>query len=134
MARNTKERLIGKAPSYKGMKPYGQQKRKDTEVLLFLEEYEAIRLFDYMSLSQTEAAQNMQVSRPTFTRIYQKARNKIAQSLIEGISIRFEGGHFTFSIEWNYCPDCQISYSVLPSNVRNCPFCNSISVTKSNPI
>lgn len=98
---------------------------------LKLEELEAVRLKDLEGLEQGECAEKMGVSRPTFQRILLSAREKIADSLVNGKSIHIEGGNFTQNIcpvrclgcgkEWNEsfenlesiksgaytCPDCQ---------------------------
>ena len=66
------------------MSVYGVRGRKTNEVILHLEEYEAIRLLDYQNLTQEEAAVYMDVSRPTLTRIYEEARNKVATAFVEG--------------------------------------------------
>ena len=63
-------------------------------VILTVEEFEAIRLKDHEGLNQTESAKRMNVSQPTFQRIYESARKKIADSLVNGRPIRIEGGHY----------------------------------------
>ena len=61
-----------------------------------LEEYEAIRLADYEN-SHEEAAQRMNISRPTFTRLYDKAR-KHSPAFIESKSIVIRGGIMKLTI------------------------------------
>ena len=56
-----------------GFKPFGIPMRELEPVVLLFEEYEAIRLADYENLTQEEAAKKMDISRPTFTRVYDKA-------------------------------------------------------------
>ena len=51
------------------------------EVLLTLDEYEAIRLADLEGLYQEQAATRMNVSRQTFGRIVEAARRKVADVL-----------------------------------------------------
>lgn len=65
-----------------------------TEVVLTLDEFEAIRLKDYEGLNQIEAAKKMGISQPTFQRIYGSARKKIADALVNGKVIRIEGGNY----------------------------------------
>lgn len=43
-----------------------------------MEEYEALRLMDYLGLNQEEAAAQMGVARTTVQRIYAQARRKLA--------------------------------------------------------
>jgi predicted DNA-binding protein (UPF0251 family) len=57
-----------------GFKFFGVPMLELEPVVLLFEEYEAIRLADYENLTQKEAALNMKISRPTFTRLYDKAR------------------------------------------------------------
>ncbi len=56
------------------------------------DEYEVIRLLDYAKLTQEECAKKMQVSRPTVTRMYEAARQKIADALVNGKQILIAGG------------------------------------------
>jgi predicted DNA-binding protein (UPF0251 family) len=61
---------------------------------LSLDEYECIRLLDYMGFSQEECAAHMQISRATAQLIYESARKKLASALVLGQGIRIQGGHF----------------------------------------
>jgi nucleoid DNA-binding protein len=45
----------------------------------------------------------MEVSRPTFQRILTAAREKVAEALIEGKALRFQGGDYSFKPR---CPEC----------------------------
>lgn len=65
-------------------------------VRLAIDEYECIRLIDYMRFSQEECAEHMQVSRATVQLIYDSARGKIATAIVNGTGIRIEGGAFRF--------------------------------------
>ena len=69
---------------------------------LKLEELEAIRLKDLLGLEQEECAVRMEVSRPTFQRILLSAREKVADSLLNGKAIRIEGGNFRIT-SYNVC-------------------------------
>jgi len=66
------------------------------EVILSLEEYEAIRLKDLEGMEQEEAARKMGISQPTFHRLVLGARRKIAEALIKGKAIKVEGGNYKF--------------------------------------
>jgi len=61
-----------------GYKPFGVPMRELESVVMSLEEYESLRLADYENLTQEEAARKMNISRPTFTRLYDKARKNVA--------------------------------------------------------
>lgn len=71
------------------MSVYGVRGRKSNEIILRLEEFEAIRLLDYQNLTQEQAAVHMDISRPTLTRIYEEARHKVATAFVEGLDIIF---------------------------------------------
>lgn len=73
-------------------RPEGKNTRPDDEVILTLDEFEAIRLADYAGLYQEDAAGRMNVSRQTFGRIVEAARMKIADVLINGKVLRIGGG------------------------------------------
>ena len=62
------------------------------EVLLSLDEYEAIRLMDREGLTHEQCAEVMQISRTTATEIYASARRKIAEAIVDGRELVIEGG------------------------------------------
>lgn len=66
----------------------------DSDVVMTVEEYEAIRLLDLEGLTQEEAAEQMSVARTTVQRMYANARRKIAEVLFEGVGLRIEGGDY----------------------------------------
>ena len=88
MARPEKNRKICQPPLMKGFKPFGIPLCKIEKIKLTFEEYESIRLVTYTKLSQEEAAALMNISRPTLTRIYNKALKIIAQAFIEGKAVK----------------------------------------------
>jgi predicted DNA-binding protein (UPF0251 family) len=94
MARQPKCRHVQFIPAVTSFKPAGIPRICLEEVILLVEEAEAIRLKDYLGLEQEECAQNMKVSRPTFQRILVEGRTKIADALVNGKSIRIEGGDY----------------------------------------
>ena len=106
MARPHKSRKISNPPKMKGFKPYGLPLCKIETVILKFEEYESIRLVNYNKLSQDQASEQMNVSRPTFTRIYNKALKQIAKSFVEGKAIEFEGGNYELDKDWYRCKKC----------------------------
>jgi len=106
MSRPQKCRRICYPPKMEGFKPYGMQKCDIGPVILKYEEFESIRLVDYDLLSQDFAAKQMNISRPTFTRIYNRALKTIAKAFVEGKSIEIEGGNFQFEYDWYRCKKC----------------------------
>jgi predicted DNA-binding protein (UPF0251 family) len=90
----------------KGFKPFGIRLCENVPVTLKFEEYESIRLVNYDMLPQEDAALQMNVSRPTFTRIYNNALKQIAKSFVEGKAIEIEGGNYEFENDWYRCRKC----------------------------
>ena len=88
--RRRMRRRIGRMPIIDGFKPDGI--RTSGEVILTLDELEALRLADIEGLYQEEAARRMGISRQTFGRIIKEARFKVAEALVNAKSIRIEGG------------------------------------------
>lgn len=93
-------RHIHEPPGFSGY--VAREARASVEpVILLYEEYEALRLADYDALKHDEAAERMSVSRPTFARIYENVRKKIAKAFVESRPIKFEAGCAYFSCNTN---------------------------------
>ncbi len=129
MARPKCCRKIGCAPDVSYYKPKGVPARSLEEIVLSLDEYEAIRLADYEGLYQEQAAARMKISRQTFGRIIALAHNKIADVLINGKALKIEGG----PVEMNgivRCKKCE--YAIADSGGSDdgkpfeCPRCKNI--------
>jgi uncharacterized protein len=75
-------------------KPAGIKMRQLSEVVLSIEEFEAIRLKDFEDLSQEKAAKKMGISQPTFHRLILIARKKAADAIVNGKALKIEGGNF----------------------------------------
>ncbi len=77
------------------------------QVVIALDEFEAVRLADLEELYQERAAERMGVSRPTFSRIIESAHRKIAEALVSGKSLRIEGGPVRVdAMGISRCPRC----------------------------
>ncbi len=85
-------RRVAGAPIAPVFKPAGIPASQLEEVVLTLDEFEAIRLADGEALYQEQAAEKMNVSRQTFGRIIESAHKKIADCLVRGKVLRIEGG------------------------------------------
>lgn len=99
-------RRISAPPRMEGFKPFGIPMRELEPVFLLFEEYEAIRLADYENLTHEEASKKMNISRPTFTRLYDKARKAIAKAFVEGNALIIKGGTYVTEDSWYRCSDC----------------------------
>jgi predicted DNA-binding protein (UPF0251 family) len=80
----------------------GATPHKDPIVML-VEEYETIRLIDYEGFTQAECAVQMAVARTTVQSLYEKARKKLAATLIDNRPIKIEGGFYRFCTEEDIC-------------------------------
>ncbi len=85
-------RQIGAMPEKTCFQPEGMASASYEEVLLTLDEYEAIRLADLEGLYQEQAAFRMNISRQTFGRIIESAHRKVADVLVNGKALKIEGG------------------------------------------
>ncbi|MGB4659844.1 MAG: DUF134 domain-containing protein [Mobilitalea sp.] len=135
MARPIKLRKIEHIPAIPYFVPSETEVSELPENVLKLEELEAIRLKDLEGLEQGECAERMEVSRPTFQRILLSAREKVADSLINGKMIHIEGGNFTRNICPIQCKKCGKKWKESFENleaIKNgnyvCPDCGSDDV------
>ena len=135
MARPIKWRKIENVPSIAYFVPSDKEISNVAESILKLEELEAIRLKDLEGLEQGDCADKMEVSRPTFQRILLSAREKIADSLVNGKTIHIEGGNFTQNICPFRCIDCAKEWLESIENLEAidvggyvCPACGSKNV------
>ena len=97
MARRKCIRHIETAPGTVYYKPAGIRLTELEEVVIELDEFEAVKLADLEGLYQEEAAVSMNVSRQTFGRIISSAHSKIADAIVNGKAIRIEGGNIKFT-------------------------------------
>lgn len=93
MSRPRKCRKVCRLPGTREFRPAGELPCKSA-VVLTVDEYEAIRLIDKQGFSQEECGVYMQVARTTVQAIYNSARKKLAEALVDGLSLRIEGGDY----------------------------------------
>jgi predicted DNA-binding protein (UPF0251 family) len=84
MPRRKRHRFVHREPTVSVYKPAGVPAKELEEILVTVDEFEAIRLADYEGLNQREACTIMKISQPTFNRILASARNKIAKGIVDG--------------------------------------------------
>ena len=106
MGRNCIRRHVEMTPAVKGFRPFGRISGRRSTINLSLDEYEAIRLLDHQHLTQEESAVRMGISRPTLTRIYERARTKFATALVEGCILLIGGGDIKLNSHVYLCQDC----------------------------
>ena len=126
MARPTKVRTVDFFPESTYFTPMGKSKCELEEVILKLEELEAMRLKDIEKLNQ-ECAEKMKVSRQTFQNIIDSAREKVAIAfLTQGKAIRIDGGNYRAKFCKFKCLDCDNIYEInYLQDKEKCPSCGS---------
>ncbi|PKN74163.1 MAG: hypothetical protein CVU52_06860 [Deltaproteobacteria bacterium HGW-Deltaproteobacteria-10] len=123
-------RHVGCVPDKNYFKPRGIPSSQLDEVVLSLDEYEAIRLADYEELYQEKAAARMNISRQTFGRIIESAHKKIADVLINGKALKIAGGEVSVGeTKHAKCPECHKAFGRKGESTREkiCPYCRKIN-------
>ena len=133
MARPPKCRRVAFIPELTYFKPAGMPLRVLEEIQVTVEEAEAIRLKDLESIEQEKCAEKMNISRPTFQRVLESARHKIADALLLGKAIKIDGGNFEMATkrfrrvdghEWN------VSSETIENGLTGlCPTCNTAEIS-----
>jgi len=72
-------------------------------MVITVDELEALRLADFLEMTQEEVAQKMQVSRPTVTRMLARAHRAVAEALVNGKAICIEGGDYRLGQQCGSC-------------------------------
>ncbi len=128
--RPKKNRIINAPPEIAGFKPIGIPSNILEKVFLTLDEFEAIRLADYEKLDHEQAAKKMEISRPTFTRLIDSARKKLADAIINGKELIIQGGNIHFKNNILRCLDCghTIQIPMYRTPIKKCPSCGSIRI------
>lgn len=130
MVRPKRKRWVGSPPRYNNFKPAGVKQRELGKVILSLDELESIRLADLQGMEHVEAADTMEISRPTFTKLLKVAHEKVAEALIEGKMLIFEGGPVHFRRNVLHCTECGSYFKCDFQETDNlkCPNCGSDAV------
>jgi rRNA maturation endonuclease Nob1 len=88
-------------------------------------------------MNHHQASVIMNVSRPTLTRIYARARQKIAEAMVKGWRIIIEGGKIYFDSDWFECSSCSCFFNNpdKQQEITGCPLCGSkdVSVVEQDP-
>ena len=92
MARTPRCRRISGYPDYWSFAPQGEGPRET--IMMRLDEFECIRLIDREKLTKEQCAERMGVARTTVTNIYESARRKLAEALVDGKALRIGGGSY----------------------------------------
>lgn len=126
-------RRVCGVPENNIFKPKGIPASALQEVILTVDEFEAIRLADMEGLYQEQAAKTMEVSRQTFGRILESAHRKVADSLVNAKKLRIEGGKFKMAKRKFKCYDCDHTWELEHGTGRpaQCPSCKSTNLHRA---
>lgn len=127
-------RRVAGLPRCEMFKPAGVPACSLEEVVLSVDELEAIRLADLQGLYQEQAAEQMKVSRQTFGRIIESAHRKVAETLVEGKALRIEGGVIAMAEMRTFtCHDCQHAWGTPfgAGRPQECPKCKSANIHRA---
>lgn len=94
MPRPKKWRMVCCLPPVKEFAPVDHPCGMDEAVVMTVDEYETIRLIDHEGFSQEECSGYMKIARTTVQLVYNNARTKIAAALVDGRTLRIEGGEY----------------------------------------
>lgn len=122
MARRPCCKRVEEMPGVNYFKPRAVPLSVLEEVILSVEELEALRLAHKESLYQQEAAARMGVSRATFGRVLDSAHRKVTIALVEGCALRIEGGSFCMSGP-ERCERCPAKAAVEKGEASPCDQC-----------
>ncbi len=92
MARPSRCRRVCVEPAHRGFAPFGNGNAEG--IVLTVDEYEVIRLVDYEKKTHDSCAKQMDISRTTVTEIYERARFKLADCIVNGKPLSIMGGNY----------------------------------------
>jgi predicted DNA-binding protein (UPF0251 family) len=126
MPRPQYNRIVHEPPLFSEFKPVGARGHDLQQIVFTLDEFEAFRLADQLGLSHASAADEMEISRSTFTRLIEKARKKIADFIIQGKLLTIDGGSIHFRNNIIRCQDCGHMFKInFGQTITECPVCDS---------
>ena len=134
MVKPKKDRHVMHPPFVFYFKPRGIPMFALDQIVVSVDEYEAIRLADYEKLKHNEASKKMKISRPTFTRLLNVGHKKISDALVNGKAIKIEGGNFILLKKRFHCKKCNNIWNVEQKNKPpiKCPSCNDNNIVDLN--
>ena len=126
MPRKKMQRIVHRPPLYTDFKPIGVRRLSLDSIELSIDEYEAIRLADNIGMNHNDAAEEMEISRSTFSRLIENARKKIAEFIIEGKHLQIDGGNIHFRGNIIKCNSCGHMFNTnFENEITKCPSCGS---------
>jgi uncharacterized protein len=126
MARPIKSRQVHIIPVATYFKPRGIPMMLLEEVILTIDECEALRLADLEAYSHEKSASKMKISRATFGRVIEKARFTVVDAIVNGKAIRVEGGNYRAGNKYRLkCRQCNRNWKCISESdiYKKCPKC-----------
>lgn len=132
MPRPFKPRRVESMPRVNYFKPSGIPMAYLEEIVLTVDELEALRLKDLVGLEQNDCAVRMGVAQSTLQRILVSAREKLTKAIVEGKALRIQGGAFALGEE-RVCPHCRLHRGKGRHGraAESCPACGSDGVDQT---
>jgi len=127
-------RRIGISPGFRCFGPHGGHQCDEDDIVLSVDELEAIRLADLEGMYHEQAAEEMGVSRQTLGRIIESARKKVAQALVNSKNLRIEGGNVKMENSRQFeCYECKHTWELPHGTGRpaECPQCKSANIHRA---
>lgn len=94
MPRPRKWRRVCRMPGNQSFGPLDADGNERKVVAMTVDEFETIRLIDLEGFSQEQCAESMGVARTTAQAIYNSARVKLAECLVNGLELSISGGDY----------------------------------------
>ena len=130
-------RRVNFVPETTYFKPAGVPRRLLQQVTLTVDEAEAIRLKDLEGLDQEKCAESMRVSRTTFGRILESARQKMADAILNGKAVGIQGGNFEMATRRFRClegHEWDVPFEVMTTMPpESCPTCRTRNILPLQP-
>jgi len=92
-------------PGFRMFKAVGIPAMEMDQIILALDEFEALRLVDFEGMDHEGAAALIEISRPTLSRLVETARRKVADAIVTGKALVIEGGNVEV-VNRGRCDDC----------------------------
>jgi uncharacterized protein len=132
MGRPKKCRWVEMEPGVNFFKPRGIPIRDLEQTVITVDELEAMRLADFLEMTQEEVARKMQVSRPTVTRMLARVHRAVADALVHGKAICITGGDYRLGPQDFHCRVCGGTGAVpAPGEPQDC--CSECQAQEEEP-
>lgn len=94
MPRPCKRRRVCAMPGCERFGPVGGRSAARQPIVMTVDEFESIRLIDLEGMTQEQCAEQMNVARTTAQAIYNSARVKLAECLVNERELQIAGGEY----------------------------------------